>query len=129
MSATKIAGTLARIAARATLKKSGPAFARPIKSSLTERKVPQPTAPRSLAQPEALAMPPLSLDDDELSILMHLAEAVPVEHRDAFLRNVAEALGAYSVLGPGIVSRTAASLQRRYITAPPSMGAERSKYR
>jgi hypothetical protein len=69
--------------------------------------------------------------DDELSDLMRLADAVPVEHRAAFLEAVADALGDNAALGPGIVHRTAAALQRRFITAPPMQHAKghTSKYR
>jgi hypothetical protein len=70
-------------------------------------------------------MPPLSLDDDELSDLMHLAQAVPVDHRSAFLKAVASALGDYPSFGPGIVYRTAAALQRDFVNVPPVRQEER----
>jgi hypothetical protein len=63
-------------------------------------------------------MPPLSLDDDELSDLMHLAQAVLVERRGAFLEAVASALGDYPSFGPSIVYRIAAALQRDFVNAP-----------
>jgi hypothetical protein len=63
-------------------------------------------------------MPPLSLDDDELSDLMHLAQAVPVEHRGAFLEGVVSALGDMSTVAPGSLYRTAAALQRDFVNAP-----------
>jgi hypothetical protein len=40
-------------------------------------------------------MSPFSLSDDELDQVMSLAAAVPVEHRDAFLQSIADALGKY----------------------------------
>jgi hypothetical protein len=74
-------------------------------------------------------MPPLSFSDDELRALMHLATPVPIENRSAYLEAVAAALGDMPV-GPGSFYRTAASLQRRFVTAPPTMRAgAQSKYR
>jgi hypothetical protein len=51
---------------------------------------------------------------------MTLAAAVPVEHRDAFLRATAEALSKYPEggRGPGLVHREARMLQK-YFTSPP----------
>jgi hypothetical protein len=69
-------------------------------------------------------VPLLSLDDDELSDLMHLAQAVPVERRGAFLEAVASALGDMSTVAPGGLYRTAAALQRSYVNAP-TLRAER----
>jgi len=57
-------------------------------------------------------MSPLALDDHELSQLFDLAQAVPVAHRDNFLRAVAEALNRYPELGPGLVFRLGRELQR-----------------
>jgi hypothetical protein len=72
------------------------------------------------------AMSPLALSDDELTTVMQLAAAVPVEHRDAFLRSLAAALAAYPETGVGIIHREAAKLQRYFIAAPPMRS---SKYR
>jgi hypothetical protein len=54
-------------------------------------------------------MPPFSLSDDELDQVMNLAQAVPVEQRDAFLQSVAEAVGKYpeGSRGPGLIRREA----------------------
>jgi hypothetical protein len=67
-------------------------------------------------------MSPLSLSDDELDQLMHMAHAVPVDHRDAFLRAVADALAKYpeGARGPGLIHREARMLQRQF-TSPPSL--------
>jgi hypothetical protein len=62
-------------------------------------------------------MPPLSLSNDELRDLMHLAEVVPVEYRGAFLEAVASALGDMSTVGPGSLYRIAAALQRDFVNA------------
>jgi hypothetical protein len=72
-------------------------------------------------------MSPLSLTDDELTAIMHLAAAVPVEHRDAFLQSLAEALAAYPETGVGVVHREAARLQRDFLRAPST--AHAGKYR
>ena len=70
---------------------------------------------------------PLALTDDELTTIMHLAAAVPVEHRDAFLQSLADALGAYSETGVGVVHREAAKLQKYFVNAPSTVHA--GKYR
>jgi hypothetical protein len=75
-------------------------------------------------------MSPFSLSDDELSELMHLAEAVPVEHRDAFLQSVVDAISKYPEVGVGLIHREAARLQRAFVTAPSRYGPGcHSKYR
>lgn len=71
-------------------------------------------------------MPPLSLSDDELVAIMQLAAAVPLDHRNAFLQSLADALAAYPETGVGIVHREAAKLQKHFVNAP-RIGA--SKYR
>jgi hypothetical protein len=73
-------------------------------------------------------MSPLSLSDDELTTIMGLAAVVPIEHRDGFLRNLADALAAYPETGVGIVHREAAKLQRYFINAPSPISST-SKYR
>jgi hypothetical protein len=58
-------------------------------------------------------MRPLALTDDELNVVINLAKAVPVEHRDAFLKNLADALAEYTRGGgSGLVRREAARLQQ-----------------
>jgi hypothetical protein len=58
-----------------------------------------------------------TLSDDELDQVMSLAAAVPVEHRDAFLQSVADALSPYpeSSRGPGLIHREARALQRYFL--------------
>lgn len=70
---------------------------------------------------------PMSFTDDELTTIMHLAAAVPIEHRDAFLKSLADALAAYSETGVGVVHREAAKLQRYFVNAPST--AHAGKYR
>jgi hypothetical protein len=72
-------------------------------------------------------MPPLALSDDELDALLVLAAPVPVEQRDAFLKDVVRELAAYNGdVGPGVLHRTARDVQRRYAVAPQ---AKAGKYR
>lgn len=61
---------------------------------------------------------PMSFSDDEMTAIMQLAEPVPVEHRDAFLQSLADALAVYPETGVGVVHREAARLQRDFLRAP-----------
>jgi hypothetical protein len=65
-------------------------------------------------------MPPFSLSDAELDQVMSLAQAVPVEQRDGFLKAVADALSQYPecARGPGLIHREARLLQRYFVNAP-----------
>jgi hypothetical protein len=77
---------------------------------------------------EPAPMPPLSFSDDDLVHLMYIAEAVPQENRGEFLQAIAAALGHHCEIGPGLVYREAAKLQR-YFADPPPSGDLGSKYR
>jgi hypothetical protein len=66
-------------------------------------------------------MPPIRLSDSELDAVTAAARPIAVERRDAFLADVAQALSAHAVLGPGIVGRTCAEVQKRYFD-PPDLG-------
>jgi hypothetical protein len=72
-------------------------------------------------------MSPLALSDDELRAVMTLADAVPVENRDSFLRALADAIAGYPAdsRGPGALHRAAAQLQRDFLFVAPMF---RSKY-
>jgi hypothetical protein len=78
-------------------------------------------------------MPPLGLTDAELAEITSLADAIPIENRDGFLRALADVIGQCpaDTRGPGILHRAAAQLQRDFLYAPPTMTATgmRSKYR
>jgi hypothetical protein len=65
----------------------------------------------------------LALTDESLSTLMRLASPLAPADRSVFLREVAEQLGRYEVLGEGLVARTAAEVQRRFLRAPTLYGA------
>jgi hypothetical protein len=60
----------------------------------------------------------LALDDEGLAIVMDAARPLQPSLRDAFLRAVALALRDEKVIGPGVIARTCASLQREFFTAP-----------
>jgi hypothetical protein len=57
---------------------------------------------------------PLSLSDAEYDAVMQAAGAIHPLQRSAFLQALAKELEGHSVLGPGVVHRCAAELQRRY---------------
>jgi hypothetical protein len=60
----------------------------------------------------------LSLSDVELEQVMAYAEPIDRRRRDAFLKEVAAELAHYSELGPGIVGRVCAGVQRRHFDPP-----------
>jgi hypothetical protein len=64
------------------------------------------------------AMPLLSLSDDELDVLVNLAQPLDPQMRDPFLRACAIELGRHrpEALGPGLVSRVGRELQRQFMT-------------
>jgi hypothetical protein len=65
--------------------------------------------------------PPIRLSDSELSAVFDAARPLPVERRDAFLQQVAATLSACREVGPGIVHRVCADVQRRFWD-PPDLG-------
>jgi hypothetical protein len=60
---------------------------------------------------------PLRLSDDQLDAVMRAAERLAVGDRDAFLRDVAEALRDQE-LGDGTVYRVITQVQRHYYDPP-----------
>jgi hypothetical protein len=58
---------------------------------------------------------PTSFTDDELSVLMQSAEAIPVEYRSAFLSAAATALATDPADRPAVI----ALVQRRFLGRPP----------
>ena len=60
---------------------------------------------------------PLSLTDDEMNAVQAAAAPVHPQQRDAFLRALADELGRHATIGPGLVFRCAAELQRRFVVA------------
>lgn len=57
---------------------------------------------------------PLALNDDEYSALQAAAQPIHPLQRGAFLRALATELEKHPVVGPGVVHRCAADLQRRF---------------
>jgi hypothetical protein len=57
---------------------------------------------------------PLALNDDEYSAVMQAAQPVHPLQRGAFLEALAQELEKHPVVGPGVVHRCAAELQRRF---------------
>ena len=57
---------------------------------------------------------PLALTDDEYAAVEAAAAPIHPRQRDAFLKALAEELERHPVIGPGVVHRCAADLQRRF---------------
>ena len=81
---------------------------------------------------------PLQLSDDEMSVLMRLAEPIDPTLRPQFLEAVAqelEANGQAGAVGAGALHRAARNLQRKYFDPPqlpnssPREGHERRRKR
>jgi hypothetical protein len=66
-------------------------------------------------------MPPIRLSDSELDAVLAAARPLPVERRDAFLQAVAAELDGRQ-LGPGLVHRICADVQRAFFE-PPALAA------
>ena len=58
---------------------------------------------------------PLSLSDDEYSAVMQAAWPIHQQERDDFLRALAAELKRRPTIGPGLVHRLCAELQRKYV--------------
>jgi hypothetical protein len=76
-------------------------------------------------------VPPLQLNDDEMTVLLTLAGPIDQRLRPRFLQEVAQEIEAASAQtgigpGPGVVHRVARTVQRRFFD-PPQLGE--SKYR
>jgi hypothetical protein len=63
---------------------------------------------------------PLSLTDDEMNAVQAAAAPVHPLQRDAFLKALAVELERYPVVGPGVVHRCAAALQKTFVVAAHS---------
>ena len=75
---------------------------------------------------------PLSLSNDEFDAVQAAAASIHPLHRGAFLQALAKELEPYSEIGPGLVHRLCADLQKRYgVTAhsETSHTAERHRAR
>jgi hypothetical protein len=63
-------------------------------------------------------MSPIKLSDDELDAVLAAARPLDRDLRDPFLHAVANALQGYEVIGPGLVARVCAEMQRQFWRAP-----------
>jgi hypothetical protein len=73
-------------------------------------------------------MLPIRLTDDELDAVMAAARPISVDRRDAFLRAVAAELRGREV-GPGLVHRICAEVQREHFDPPLETRTGVGKYR
>ena len=71
----------------------------------------------------------IRLSDDELNAVMAAARPLDPDLRDPFLRAVANALQGREVIGPGVVARTCAELQRQFFHPPLETRSGTGKYR
>ena len=74
-------------------------------------------------------MQPLFLNEDELTAVMTAASALEIRNRGPFLEAIVTALRAQGEqsLGPGLVYRTIASVQRQF-RDPPDLNGSVAKY-
>ena len=66
-------------------------------------------------------MPPLKLTDAELDAVFNAARPLAPNVREDFLKEVADRLSSYAVVGPGTVHRVCLETQRRFFD-PPDLG-------
>jgi hypothetical protein len=62
----------------------------------------------------------IQLDEDSQRTLLSLATPLSPQQREAFYQRVAQELGVQSLLGPGLVARIAAKVQREFLDYPAS---------
>jgi hypothetical protein len=63
---------------------------------------------------------PLSLSDDEYAAVQAAAAPIHPVQRDAFLKALAVELEQHPVVGPGVVHRCAAALQKAFVVTAHS---------
>jgi hypothetical protein len=82
-------------------------------------------APSNVPSASAVAslpdMPPLKLTDAELDAVFNAARPLAPNVRENFLKEVADRLSSYAVVGPGTVHRVCLETQRRFFD-PPDLG-------
>jgi hypothetical protein len=61
---------------------------------------------------------PLALNDDEFAAVQAAAAPIHPLQRGAFLQALAKELELHPIVGPGLVHRLAADLQRRFVISP-----------
>jgi hypothetical protein len=57
----------------------------------------------------------LSLSDSEMLAVMQAARPIDPRERDQFLRDVAVELSKYELLGPGVIDRAVAKVQKQHL--------------
>jgi hypothetical protein len=72
-------------------------------------------------------MTPIKLNDDELDSVLAAARPIAIERRDAFLQVAAELRGRE--IGPGVVHRVCAQVQREHFNPPVETRSGAGKYR
>jgi hypothetical protein len=70
----------------------------------------------------------VKLSDDELSAVLAAARPIAVDRRDSFLQQVASSLQACHELGPGVVYRVIAEVQKAHFDAPDLWETRPSKH-
>jgi hypothetical protein len=74
-----------------------------------------PSASAAASPPD---MPPLKLTDAELDAVFNAARPLAQNVREDFLKEVADRLSSYPVVGPGTVHRVCLETQRRFLDRP-----------
>ena len=69
----------------------------------------------------------IALDDAAMAAVLDAARPLAVRDRDPFLRALAQELAKHGDIGPGLIHRLAADLQRRFFNPPVFHSA--SKYK
>ena len=72
---------------------------------------------------------PLRLTDDELDIVMNACRPIAPHRRNAFMTDIASELSRYPELGPGVVHRACATVQKKHFDVPDLSHGDTSKYR
>jgi len=60
----------------------------------------------------------VKLDEDSQRTILSLGTPLSPQQREAFYLRVAQELGVQSLLGPGLVARIAAKVQREFLDPP-----------
>jgi hypothetical protein len=72
---------------------------------------------------------PLALTDVEMDAVQAAAAPIHPLQRDAFLKALAEELERHPVVGPGVVFRAAAQLQKSFVVAAHAETSPESRQR
>jgi hypothetical protein len=67
----------------------------------------------------------LSLNDDELQIVLAYARPLQPSQRSEFLRTVASELRRFEIVDVGLIGRVCAQAQKKYFSAPSLNGVGR----